>query len=75
MNAPNGEAPIELRGWKEICRFLNVRNKRTARRILANMELLAYEGKSPVLNRSCYVQASLARHDPRRRFLMEVFDK
>lgn len=53
---------VDLRGWKDICVFLNVRHKNTARKILKNLGLLTYESSIPVLNKYCYMQASVMRH-------------
>lgn len=52
----------ELRGWKEICEFLNVKHKKTARRILDGLKLLAYDVRTPVLNKSAYMKVSYGRH-------------
>ncbi len=53
---------IEYRGWKEICPFLGVKYKFTARRRLKSLSLLVYEGNRPVLNAEAYRLASLKRH-------------
>jgi len=50
---------LEVRGWKEICAFLRVKDKRTARRRLDRMGLLIYEGRKPVLMKWLYNRESL----------------
>ena len=52
---------VELRGWKEICSFLGVRQKITAKRILLNLNLLNYDGNKPVLNVTSFQIASAER--------------
>jgi hypothetical protein len=46
-----------LRGWKEICTFLHVADKRTARRILVKLGLYHIEGNKPVLFKDAYNKA------------------
>ncbi len=53
---------IEYRGWKEICPFLGVKCKSTARRRLKDMHLLVYDGGKPVLNVEAFRLASLQQH-------------
>lgn len=53
--------PIECRGWKEICELLDVKDKRTARKILERLYVLNYDGKKPVLSVEKYREAVLAR--------------
>lgn len=45
---------LQLRGWKSICRVLDVKDKRTAKRILKKMKLLKYDEKTPVLSIEAY---------------------
>lgn len=52
---------IECRGWKEICEFLNVRSKVTAKGILLRLNILTYDGNKPVMNVLAYQKASLKR--------------
>jgi len=54
---------IEVRGWKEICEFLGVGDFRTARKILAEKNLLIYECGRPVLNIEAYRIASIQKHE------------
>jgi len=53
MAFPN-EKP--LRGWKEICPLLNVGDRKKAIDILRGKKLLNYEGRTPVLLASEYLQ-------------------
>lgn len=55
------EPAIEYRGWKEICALLNVRDKRTAKKILQRLNLLAYDGAKPVLSVDLYRDAVMQR--------------
>jgi len=45
---------LQLRGWKSICKVLDVKDKRTAKRILKKMRLLAYDERTPVLSLEAY---------------------
>jgi len=45
---------LQLRGWKSICRVLDVKDKRTAKRILKKMKLLNYDERTPVLSVEAY---------------------
>ena len=54
-------AKIECRGWKEICEFLNVHSKVTAKGILSRLNVLTYDGNKPVMNVLAYQKASLKR--------------
>jgi hypothetical protein len=45
---------LQLRGWKSICKVLDVKDKRTAKRILKKMRLLVYDEKTPVLSIEAY---------------------
>lgn len=54
-------ARIECRGWKEICEFLGVSSKITAKGILLRLNILTYDGNKPVLNVIAYQKASLKR--------------
>ena len=45
---------LQCRGWKSICKVLDVKDKRTARKILKKMRLLAYDEKTPVLSIEAY---------------------
>jgi hypothetical protein len=45
---------LQLRGWKNICKVLDVKDKRTAKRILKKMKLLKYDEKTPVLSIEAY---------------------
>jgi hypothetical protein len=46
--------PVEVRGWKIICRLLHVNDKRTAKKILEKYGLLEYENSRPVLNLTAF---------------------
>ena len=48
-----------LRGWKEILPLLGVSDDRTARKILGDKNLLQYEGRTPVLLASAYLETLL----------------
>lgn len=52
---------IELRGWKDICEFMQC-DKRTARTRLRRRGLLAYDGTKPVLNLEAYKLSSVVSH-------------
>jgi hypothetical protein len=45
---------LQCRGWKSICKVLDVKDKRTAKRILKKMKLLIYDEKTPVLSIEAY---------------------
>lgn len=45
---------LQLRGWKSICEALDVKDKRTAKRILKKMKLLSYDERTPVLSIEAY---------------------
>jgi hypothetical protein len=45
---------LQCRGWKSICKVLDVKDKRTAKRILKKMKLLQYDEKTPVLSIEAY---------------------
>jgi len=45
---------LQLRGWKSICKVLDVKDKRTAKRILKKMKLLSYDERTPVLSLEAY---------------------
>lgn len=53
---------IECRGWKNICPFLGVKDKATAKKILKRHGLLAYEHGRPILNCEAWRIASFERH-------------
>ncbi|MES0337094.1 MAG: hypothetical protein SFH39_12170 [Candidatus Magnetobacterium sp. LHC-1] len=53
---------VEVRGWAGICQKLGVKDKRTARRILVRHGVLAYDGRTPVLNVDVYRMMSMLRH-------------
>jgi hypothetical protein len=53
---------IEARGWKDICKVVGVKDKRTAKRILKNLGLLCYDHGIPVLNIACFYTKSAERH-------------
>lgn len=53
---------IELRGRKEICKFLCTKSWFTAKRRLQRIGLFAHEGGRPVLNIEAYKIASLENH-------------
>jgi hypothetical protein len=50
---------LQLRGWKSICKVLDVKDKRTAKRILKKMRLLVYDEKTPVLSIEAYHQKEM----------------
>jgi hypothetical protein len=45
---------LQCRGWKSICKVLDVKDKRTARKILKKMRLLTYDDRTPVLSIEAY---------------------
>jgi hypothetical protein len=45
---------LQLRGWKSICKVLDVKDKRTAKRILKKLKLLNYDERTPVLSVEAY---------------------
>ncbi|KJU82424.1 hypothetical protein MBAV_005384 [Candidatus Magnetobacterium bavaricum] len=53
---------IEVRGWKEVCRLLGVRDKRTAKKILTRLHLLRMYNRVPVVNIEAYKIASINQH-------------
>jgi hypothetical protein len=53
---------IEVRGWKEICTLIGVKDWRTARDLLNRHGLLAREKRTPVLNIASYIKISTRRH-------------
>lgn len=53
---------IEVRGRKEICAFLEVKNWHTAKRRLKRLGLIAHDGTKPILNIEAYKIASLNHH-------------
>jgi hypothetical protein len=53
---------IECRGWKEICEFIGVNDKRTAKKKLRALKLLAYEDGRPILNKQLYIFKSQERN-------------
>lgn len=55
---------IEARGRKDICKVVRVKSWSTARRILKNLGLLCYDGKTPVLNVEAFNTQSFGRHLP-----------
>jgi len=50
---------LQLRGWKSICKVLDVKDKRTARKILKKMRLLTYDDRTPVLSVEAYKQKEM----------------
>jgi hypothetical protein len=45
---------LQCRGWKSICKVLDVKDKRTAKKILKKMRLLSYDERTPVLSIEAY---------------------
>jgi len=50
---------LQCRGWKSICKVLDVKDKRTARKILKKMRLLTYDDRTPVLSIEAYRKKEL----------------
>jgi len=50
---------LQCRGWKSICKVLDVKDKRTARKILKKMRLLTYDDRTPVLSIEAYREKEL----------------
>lgn len=48
--------PIVCRGWKSICGFLGIKDKRTAKKELLKLDLLNYEFGKPILYRETYLK-------------------
>jgi hypothetical protein len=57
---------VEVRGWIEICKLLDVKNWRTARSKLEKLGMLVYEDTRPVLNIEAYNLVSMRRHLKKR---------
>jgi hypothetical protein len=53
--------PIVCRGWKSICNFIGVKDKRTAKKELTRIGLLNYEFGRPVLSREVYLKVKEER--------------
>lgn len=53
---------VEVRGWEKICLRIGVKDKRTAKAILVRHGVLAYDGRTPVLNLEVYKIMSMLRH-------------
>lgn len=48
---------VVLRGWKNICPFLGLKNYRAARKHLESLGLLFYDAKRPLLSIDAYRSA------------------